>query len=506
MIENNKYKKMKTNKFFLFLICAIAISACATDTKIPTLSRKQMQEDIDFLYSTIKNVSPYLTIREQVTGAKLYATLDSLHACSKDLATFEDFYYLASRMLLLCQDQHNTFQSFYPMGIENENPYIHSKSVEISEICEFMFDKYAPSSNVEVIYIDGEYFFPENTYTRISDDRQIFIPEKAKVIKINDVPIDEYINYWNRPIDASVRWDSKNKKYYTYRAYPYSTHKDKLTITYQLEDTIKTVELNTCEVEGWFSKDFWDTKINYFDRENILYLRIAEMDYSLIDSLKKGIWQHKNKSIQKVIIDVRDNGGGNDMVWREVLSEIVDKPILSQAKLYLRNTPVVIDYMETIRDEKLNADLTMRIGDDDFVSLYDEIDTIAPSQESILYGGNIYVLVDEKCFSSTLAFVAVCNQDARLVTVGNPTGFIGRRGITPFFFALPHSKLIFEISPTLDATMINVPEDYYDHTVDIPVSRSIDDYAFERKYSGERYGKDYLFNHDPVFQKVLKIE
>jgi hypothetical protein len=106
-----------------------------------------------------------------------------------------------------------------------------------------------------------------------------------------------------------------------------------------------------------------------------------------------------------------------------------------------------------------------------------------------------------------LGFVSICKQSDRLATVGTPTGFMYGRSTTPFFLSLPNSKLIFELVPCIDMSgNKNKPEDFYDFQAEIPVNLTIDDYVFEKTFKGKRFGKKFLYNHDPVFQKVLEMQ
>lgn len=98
-------------------------------------------------------------------------------------------------------------------------------------------------------------------------------------------------------------------------------------------------------------------------------------------------------------------------------------------------------------------------------------------------------MVNERCFSSSLACTAVCNcSNGRLLTVGISSEFIGGRGV-PLFLSLPNSKLIFELICTLAPTERQKPQDYYDNKMYIPVLLSIADYIFEANYPRKRYGK-----------------
>ncbi|MCL2097628.1 MAG: S41 family peptidase [Bacteroidales bacterium] len=495
--------------YSLLLALFLLLSACSNNTQngsIPILSNTEMEEDIDFLYQTIIAVNPHLAIRQQATKTNLYEELDSLRRCSNTLKSFEDFYYLAARMLLLCQDQHIGLQSFYPEGIENHNSYISAKAVAVSEACELRYDKYSVFDSEDIIYINGDYFFAENTYN--TQSKEILLPVSAKLLKVNNIPIDDYISKWNRKVDNSTRWDFEKQKYYTYRLYPPNItdlSKD-FNITFQVDSVIRTVDMNILRfMKGWLCKDYFEPKVLYFQKTNILYIRLPDMNTEDINYYLENIQQYKNQSIQKIIIDIRYNYGGNDEVWLALLSAIIDKPIICENKVYLKNTPLVIDYMNNIRKTKITHSQidTFNIGNNDYIDISGN-DTIVPLKESIQYTGKIYVLVNEKCFSSALAFTAICNRTNKFITVGQPSNYIGGRGISPFFFTLPHSKLIFTVIPMLDATDVESIGDYYDRFVQVPVMLTINDYMFERSYEGERYSEEFLFNHDPVFQKVLE--
>lgn len=479
--------------------------------QVPALSKKEMKQDIDFLVRAIKEIDPHIPIRSQVTGVDIYAEIDSLSAQASQLKSFEEFYYLAQQILFLTQDQHNNFQSFY---YEDTNTYISPKSIEISEACESLYDKYHPAGAYGVKYIDGNYYIKGDLMYTSNLSEKIF-PASAQIVEINRIPIDEYVSKWNRKADNSIRWDFKHQKYYTYRIYPpiLTGLSEEYTLTYKYNDSIVSRDRTASggTIEGQCYRDGRTPSVLHFEELNILYIRTPSMDAEDIPFFKEKIQQYKSKPIKKVVIDIRNNGGGNDLVWMGIISDIIATPIVFNNDLYVRNTPLTLDYIHNMRKEDLELDpsSTMHIGKAEYISvLNDSEDTILhPSSESINYKGPIYVLVNERCFSSSLAFVAFCNRSNDcLLTVGEPTGYIVGRSTTPFFLSLPNSKLIFEIAPTLDATKgkKNI-KDYYDHAVNIPVPFTITNTTFEEAYRGKRYGKDFLLHYDPVFRKIVEL-
>ncbi|MDR2407958.1 MAG: hypothetical protein LBE13_07595 [Bacteroidales bacterium] len=485
----------------------LLLSLCLLSGKIyaqEILSREAMLDDIHFLVHTIKETNPHLFIRRQITGTDIVREIDSLRQTAEKITSFEEFYYLAKRILLRCQDQHADLKDYYPQGIERTNPFITAEALERSAACSREYDFYSPDACLPVVYVNGEYFFNVTYY---DEDRQTVIPAGAKFVRINNVEIDDYVAGFNRHVDNSVKWDFRHQKYYTTRIYfPFITGMvDNFTcdITYSVHDSRHTFRYQGAQIERNAPKDINEPKVLYFQKKHILYIRIPGMDMNDLDFYTQHILQHKNDSINKIIIDIRSNGGGNDRLWESILSTIRKNPFAEiQEKTYLKNTPTIKNYLSSMRDERLDEQNRLTVGCDTFVRIIDTDER--PVLPSLDYTGNIYVLTDDKCFSSSLAFSATCNRMENVFTVGQPSGYIGGRGITPLFFSLPHSKLIFSISPTLDATDVKASEDYYDRQVKIPVIHSVEDLVLEIAYEGERYDEEFLFNHDSVFQKVLE--
>ncbi|MDR2510901.1 MAG: S41 family peptidase [Bacteroidales bacterium] len=364
---------------------------------------------------------------------------------------------------------------------------------------------------MDIVYLSGSYFNYVNRYRKQELPKQdtVIIPAGAKILAINDIPISDYINE-SRKIDNAIRWCPLNNSYYaTHWHHPfYVTGEFKpIDVTFAFNGEKNTVTLGSGDyIISNIVEDNKEFSVQYFEDNKILYIRIPSMDYEKIDTLKNEILKHKLQIINKVVIDIRNNDGGTDYVWMNVLSSIIDKPIISNSKNYYKNTAIVRNYVTNIRNEKIRK--VLKINDIEyFTTEKSENNVIKPCKKSLNYSNNIYVLVNDKIFSSSLAFVSVCKQSERLVTVGTPTGFMCGRSATPFFLSLPNSKLIFELVPCIDMSGNKTkPEDYYDFQAEIPVNLNIDDYTFELEYKGKRYGKEFLYNHDPVFKKILEIE
>jgi hypothetical protein len=93
-----------------------------------------------------------------------------------------------------------------------------------------------------------------------------------------------------------------------------------------------------------------------------------------------------------------------------------------------------------------------------------------------------------------------------IVSVGETTGKLLGFGVTPVFFTLPNSCFTFQLEPVLDLSNATTLWDYYHDNVEIPVDISVAQRVHYFNYSiqGDIYSKEYLFNYDPVFQKMLE--
>ncbi|MDR0660649.1 MAG: S41 family peptidase [Prevotellaceae bacterium] len=485
-----------------FILLLMLLSTSSSLNAQPSLSKHQMKEDISFLATTIKDVCPHLRIREHVTGVCLTKSIDSLVQIANKCQDFENFYYLVQQILFLTQDQHNVISSFYYADLEEDNPTITEQSLELGALCEMDYVKYHPAGALLVEYSDGRYYFGNDQY---HTNGKLAIPGRAELIAINNIPIKTYIEKYNRPVDNSIRWDFTHDNFYTHRIYLPRDYGG--TISYKTEYDTLQITIQPFSIMSNRTVDAFDFNVFFDDEEKLLYIRIPSMDMDELSFLTNEMLAYKDETIAKVIIDIRGNGGGNDNFWIDVLRTIRSESISTKEKCYIRNTKAVLDYAQKYRNIEISDELVLYC-EQEFVKISaDSTTTYEPAVENLNYNGNIYAIVNDHCFSSALAFSAFCNRNNGLITVGEPSGYIGGRGITPFFFELPNSHLVFTLSPVLDASYIEEPIDFYDHKVDVLVKQPLEEIVFERNldHSTKRYSKSYLYKNDSVFKAVLSL-
>jgi hypothetical protein len=396
---------------------------------------------------------------------------------------------------------------------EPNNRYITDTAKIVSKLAMSKDWRFSKGHLMGVRYINGSYFFSQNLTTD-DEDEVVFFDKGSKILRINNIDIDSYVIGVGENKGSPLRWDATRKKIYTPAIY-IDTEDKITTVTVEMSNgEIKDIDIISGKTylyyRGRMNTDSEEPKVLYFQRSNILYVRIPDMNTELIPFYNEKISSFRNQKINKVVVDIRGNGGGNDDVWRNVLSAIIDKSLIWGTKILFKKTPVVISYLREIRRDSLpliNNDNLIINRDTFFYKYNDDLDTIIPAQNTISYSDNIYVIVDERCYSSAKAFTSVCDKIDRLVSIGQPTGNIGGEGLNPFIFSLPFSKLIFRMGSVIEGVYSDSDniEDYYHDTLEIPIELTVEKVIFRENWTKQLYNEEYLFQHDDAFKKILEL-
>ena len=225
------------------------------------------------------------------------------------------------------------------------------------------------------------------------------------------------------------------------------------------------------------------------------------MNYGKIEWVEDEIAKHKGKPFNRVVIDVRDNGGGTDMMWIRVISAIIDKPL--HFNLWQASKDIGVFTPED------SIQKPIKVYGDRLIACYDQGDwtTLNPSERSLGYDGKIYVLVNENIFSSTSSFLSVCQKIDRLVSVGRPTGYFVGIGATPWGDILRNSRFSYRYPVTIETIDADPrhPETYYKDQVEIEVWPTIEELRTQAFYNKGQHIEDFLYNHDWVFRKILTL-
>jgi hypothetical protein len=247
---------------------------------------------------------------------------------------------------------------------------------------------------------------------------------------------------------------------------------------------------------------FMKMHIHYFQHDSLLYIRLPLMSADT-SKMKENILQYKNYPVKSVIVDIRENYGGNDKIWQFLLSLMGGDPIHFHSSLIVNDDPEVAKRYPGYTTQRTWQMLNV---DKPFIVIDDEQAVIENASENLGYKGIIYILTDEEIFSSAGGFASLAKRNERIKTIGILTGTYNGRGATPNAFILPNSRLPFILNITLDDANVIVPVDFMHDYLNYPLSPSMDYFKYyhnpQRPYEIDEKA---MYEYDEIFLKALEI-
>ncbi|MDU5249439.1 MAG: S41 family peptidase [Clostridium perfringens] len=255
---------------------------------------------------------------------------------------------------------------------------------------------------------------------------------------------------------------------------------------------------NTEGIRNASTKDIVEGKIGYiYIPQMISYYNMGN-DIELIDEYLNNI-----KEYQALIIDIRGNGGGDSYYWISYLvPKLIDKVYENTNYSFWKDGEIINNYLKKSKvkystgfGEVKDLDTTKLVNlpvevKEDFKYYSKNTMEISPSEDSIKFKGNIYMLVDKLVYSSSEAFASFAKQTGFATLIGERTGGDGI-GSDPLLHMLPNSGYIFRFSKDMGTTA--------DGT-------SNEEFKTEPDYEIQYAGKTGNFENDYCIKKVLELE
>ncbi|HAT4092702.1 TPA: S41 family peptidase [Clostridium perfringens] len=255
---------------------------------------------------------------------------------------------------------------------------------------------------------------------------------------------------------------------------------------------------NTEGIRNASTKDIVEGKIGYiYIPQMISYYNMGN-DIELIDEYLNNI-----KEYQALIIDIRGNGGGDSYYWISYLvPKLIDKVYENTNYSFWKDGEIINNYLKKSKvkystgfGEVKDLDTTKLVSlpvevKEDFKYYSKNTMEISPSEDSIKFKGNIYMLVDKLVYSSSEAFASFAKQTGFATLIGERTGGDGI-GSDPLLHMLPNSGYVFRFSKDMGTTA--------DGT-------SSEEFKTEPDYLIEYAGKTGNFENDYCIKKVLELE
>jgi hypothetical protein len=244
-------------------------------------------------------------------------------------------------------------------------------------------------------------FLHEKTFALQSYEESGKIPSGSEIVSINDIPISSITEQLLSGISAdgynrSYRIDHLNRRF----PYLYALHygfPEGFRVTYRHPDSGQMQSILLSPVSGvtLAAANPWRSLLTFdlleeksaaiLKMNNFNYYQEEERFFAFVDSAFNKIYQ---ANIQNLILDLRDNDGGDPFCTTHLLSYIAPRPIPYFAKPYGK-------YGDLAKPIPL-ADQRFR--------------------------GNLFILINGKCFSSTAHLCALLKFHNIATFVGSETG------------------------------------------------------------------------------------
>ncbi|MEG2786834.1 MAG: S41 family peptidase [Romboutsia sp.] len=199
-----------------------------------------------------------------------------------------------------------------------------------------------------------------------------------------------------------------------------------------------------------------------------------------------------------LIIDIRGNLGGSDTYWEGIASKLIEDDInISGYRIYRNNSKIVKHYtnVRNLKSEPIKnmpLDVAKNAPKEDLknFSHFEKVSYTIKSTKNSKFKGKIYLIIDEKVYSSAEAFSMFCKETKFATLIGQTTGGDGG-GIDPVLFKLKNSGLVARMASCMYLNEEGVCDEEFKTTPDLKIKNC------------KRTGN---FKNDNCIKKILELE
>jgi len=226
----------------------------------------------------------------------------------------------------------------------------------------------------------------------------------------------------------------------------------------------KKILLNRYNIdeEIWFKTP--SPKFEFDTNRNFAVLTISRSFYNKqidppFDSLLSFAFKTiEDKKTDNLILDMRNNEGGDESQQITLMSYLYDKPFKLYQNIYLSHLdfrplkPVIVERDTSTLLFNNDDEYMRKINDNLWINNYDYSDNLQLKEPDMnVFKGKLYVLMNGACFSSAADLISDLKKTTDAVFIGEESGgtFEGPTGGDDIVIQLPNSKIMVRISPNI---------------------------------------------------------
>ena len=196
----------------------------------------------------------------------------------------------------------------------------------------------------------------------------------------------------------------------------------------------------------------------------IMKINSFQLQFDKLDSLLCSSFKSiKENKIENLVIDIRDNGGGNANFVRTLVDYLTDKPYVlcafsqiksSEATMKCYTThPIFVNAIEQARKAENDSNVFKKVSEA-FEKPYGTItsfnkEEIIPSEKANRFSGQLYVLAGRHTFSAATGFCVAIKDNKIGSIVGEETSDNPTDYGCIMLFSLPNTKINIQNSTQL---------------------------------------------------------
>jgi hypothetical protein len=484
--------------------------------EIPVLSKSEMYADFDTLAYLIKNIYPHYYVKSQLCATNYDEELAELRSQISSVQQMDDFIWILHKAMKLFCDEHfgipsrQLLSTYYKLEtISHDIKFSPENIICTRKYFLLTHDSLHVKANLgmKFKYVDGKYY----TMRAFKYNGQIY-PEGILLKYIDGMSVDTFVNYFYTGMLGS-EYDYKHKKYFSEYLSVSPDFINKKTRFLVFEDDNRNILQDTFHtdvllLEG-LSKKIQkqdDNPTVFTIHDSILYVRMPNMfgnEDFYIQEIKK---LYNENYIKKIVIDIRGNPGGSDLVWMNVLSHIISDTIQQHVAIYAQNTDKrVRDYLIRRNKDRNRPDSIqteyLPLLNSELIQIYKDEEEIFPHENSIRFNGKIVIIQDENTYSAAGSLVTIAKGKDNIITTGYSMTNIGGRGLTPLLFQLMHTNMLIVVPFVIDYSGVNQMSDFFKGVPEIECVQSISA-ILRNYYSTNPYQLESLLQDECFLQAI----